>query len=198
MPRVLRQFAAIILAAGASQRMGTPKALLPWGGSTLLDYALEQAQAAGAEQIVVVFGPATRNLRLRVPTVFNPQPETGRSTSIRLAAAAVQDDTQPILIQSVDQPVPARVLSQLVEALTRDALIDIVVPIYQGRRGHPVLLAGALLPELRAVTEEDQGLRAVVKRHAGRVAEVTVSDESVVWNLNDPAAYAAARARLKQ
>jgi molybdenum cofactor cytidylyltransferase len=181
--------AAIILAAGASQRMGSPKALLEWRGSTLLEYAIDQARVASVSDLVVVLGPATRHLSLETPTVFNPEPETGRSTSIRLGASALGDDPSAVLVQSVDQPVPADVLRTLFGVQA-----EVAIPTFKGRRGHPVCLAGSLLEELRQVDEASEGLRAVVRRH--RVVEVPVDDESVVWNLNDPAAYEAARVRL--
>ena len=187
--------AALILAAGASERMGTPKALLAWDGTTLLDYALRQARAAGIDELVVVLGPATRHLELGATTVFNPTPETGRSASIRLGAAALSEAPEAILIQSVDQPVPADVIRALLEAIA--VSVDAAVPTYRGRRGHPVAFAGRLLDELRTVTEEDQGLRALVRRHAAQLHEVAVETEAVVWNLNDPAAYAAARAAVQ-
>src|SRR5581483_5250645 len=75
--------AAIVLAAGASRRMGTPKALLAWRGTTLLDYCISQARLASVSDLVVVLGPATQHLTLETTTVVNPDPETGRSTSIR-------------------------------------------------------------------------------------------------------------------
>ena len=175
---------AIVLAAGASQRMGTPKALLPWNGSTLLDYAVEQARAASVSDLVVVLGPATQLLTLEAVTVVNREPETGRSASIRLGAHAMADEIEAVLIQSVDQPVPAWVLLALFGAKA-----EVAVPVFGGRRGHPVCLAGSLLPELRELSETDQGLRAVVRRHA--VTEVPVETEAVLWNLNDPEAYAA-------
>jgi CTP:molybdopterin cytidylyltransferase MocA len=184
--------AAIILAAGASQRMGIPKALLPWGKSTLLDYAVEQARAARASEVVVVLGPATRHVRLDTTTVLNPDPETGRSASIRMAAAALEGTPAAIVVQSVDQPVTADILERLYEALVDET--EVVIPTYRGRRGHPVCVAGRLLPELRTVTEQEQGLRAVVRRHAEHVLEVATNSESVVWNLNDPASFAAAQA----
>jgi molybdenum cofactor cytidylyltransferase len=185
---------AIILAAGASQRMGTPKALLPWGGSTLLEYAIRQARAGGASQVVVVLGPATRHVQTDATIAFNPDPDTGRSASIRIAAAAVQSNPSAIVVQSVDQPVTSEILIRLYAAI--DDTTDVVIPTFQGRRGHPVCLSGRLLPELQAVTEEEQGLRAVVRRHARQVREVAIDSESVVWNLNDPAAFAAAQATL--
>ena len=183
---------AVIVAAGASSRMGSPKALLPWAGSTLLEHALSQARLAGVDALVVVLGPATAHLQLTdCTTALNPDPDTGRSTSIRIGADRLPDDLEAILIQSVDQPTSHELLSTLFAAIP-PALI--AIPLFEGRRGHPICLSGTLLPELRAVTEEEQGLRSVVRRHTA--TDVPVPDESVVWNLNDPAAYAAAVAAM--
>jgi molybdenum cofactor cytidylyltransferase len=183
----------VILAAGASQRMGTPKALLAWNGTTLLEYVVEQARAAAVDQIVVVLGPATQHLVMpNVILALNPRPETGRSASIRIGSEALRDDVSVVLVQSVDQPCRVDVLNALFEAVAHGS--DVAVPTYQGRRGHPVCFAGSLMPELRAVTDEDEGLRSVVRRHAEHLVKVPVQSEAVLWNLNDPAAYAAAQA----
>jgi CTP:molybdopterin cytidylyltransferase MocA len=69
---------------------------------------------------------------------------------------------------------------------------DVVLPVFGGRRGHPICVRGRLIPELTIVREEDQGPRAVVRRHADRVLEIAVPTADVLLNLNDPAAYAAA------
>ena len=187
--------ALILLAAGASTRMGSPKALLPWGATTLLEHALAAARAAGVADIVVVLGPATEHLAqdlAGVRVARNPDPATGRSASIRLACAELPAELEAIVVQSVDQPAAADILRALLAAVGPS--VDVAVPCYAGRRGHPVCLAGRLLPELQRVTEEEEGLRSIVRRHAHRLGEVAVDDESVVWNLNDPTAYAAARA----
>jgi molybdenum cofactor cytidylyltransferase len=192
--------AAVILAAGASERMGSPKALLAWGSGTLLDHALHQANLAGIETVVVVLGPATRHLERElagVTTAFNPEPTTGRSASIRLGCEALPDDLDAVVIQSVDQPCTGEVLVSVLTAL-RAVDAEVAIPVYQGRRGHPVCFAGRLLPELRTVNEQDQGLRAIVRGHAEHLLEVPVGTESVVWNLNDPVAYATARASAGQ
>jgi molybdenum cofactor cytidylyltransferase len=187
--------AAVILAAGASERMGTPKAILAWRDTTLLDCALREAGGAGVKELVVVLGPATRHLRPEAMTVVNSDPQTGRSASIRLGAAALPESVEAIVIQSVDQPVPATVLVALFDAIVGS--VEVAVPTYRGRRGHPVAFSGRLLSELRAVGEEEAGLRAVVRRHRSQLREVAVDDEAVIWNLNDPAAYAAARAAVQ-
>jgi CTP:molybdopterin cytidylyltransferase MocA len=179
----------VIVAAGASERMGQPKALLPWRGSTLLEYAVQQARQAGVADLVVVLGPATRDLRPDALIAFNADPETGRSTSIRLGAAMLPDGVAAVLVQSVDQPVPAEVVGALFGAVAAGARV--AVPTFHGRRGHPVCVSGVLLHELRNLREQDQGLRAVVRRHT--LTEVAVNAEAVTWNLNDPIAYAAAR-----
>jgi CTP:molybdopterin cytidylyltransferase MocA len=189
----------VILAAGASQRMGTPKALLAWHGTTLLQYALEQAHAAAVDDIVVVLGLATRHLEASLGdarAAFNLKPESGRSTSIRIGSEALPEDVQSVVVQSVDQPCPAAVLTALYAAVARGEH-EIALPSYQRKRGHPVCFAGSLLPELRQVSEEDEGVRAVVRRHAQHVVEVPVDSESVLWNLNDPAIYAAAQAHAE-
>jgi CTP:molybdopterin cytidylyltransferase MocA len=115
----------------------------------------------------------------------------GRSSSLRLGATAL-GQADAVLVQSVDQPCPPAVVGALFEAVEQGA--EIAIPTYGGRRGHPICVAGHLLPELRLVTEEDQGLRAVVRRHGAH--EVPVGTEQVLQNLNDPAAYAAALTRL--
>ena len=183
---------AIILAAGASQRMGTPKALLPWAGTTLLGYALQEALASAVTDVVVVLGPATQYLAATINaiTVVNPRPESGRSTSIRFGATALPDDVASVVVQSVDQPAPAEVLRALFGALTGPALV--ALPTYDGRRGHPVCLAGPLLAELRSLDERAEGLRSVVRGHQAHLVEVPVGSPSILWNLNDPAAYEAA------
>jgi molybdenum cofactor cytidylyltransferase len=187
------QRAAIVLAAGASQRMGSPKALLPWRGTTLLAYALRTLREASAEPIVVVLGLAHEQIQQQVPelagtrVVLNLDEASGRSGSIRIGSAALPDDVRRLIVQSVDQPTSADVLRALLDV---DAAV--VVPMHAGRRGHPVCFSGALVPELREVSEQTEGLRAVVRRHADDVVEVPVEDPSVSWNLNDPRAYAAA------
>lgn len=185
--------AAILLAAGASSRMGTHKALLVWHGTTLLAYALGELRLAGAEQLVVVLGLKHARIEAAVPDLagatvaLNLDEASERSGSIRIGAAAVSDAATAIIVQSVDQPCSADLLRQLYAARA-----EIAVPSRDGRRGHPVCFSGRLLHELRTVSEVDQGLRAVVRRHP--VLEVPVTSDTVFWNLNDPQAYAEALA----
>ena len=178
--------AAILLAAGESTRMGRAKALLPWGDTTLLEYQIAELRAAGIDDVVVVLGHAAEEGRPRVPSearvVVNEAYREGRASSLRTGAVALPDDADPIVVLSIDQPRPRRIVQQLLTR-HRDAGALVTVPVGDGRRGHPVVVAGALLPELRSASEEAQGLRGVIAAHEGEVREVhymLVSHESAV------------------
>ena len=125
--------------------------------------------------------------------VENPAYRSGRATSVRVGALALADDTRAVITLNVDQPRRAALVRAVLEAHLRgDA--PITSPEQGGRRGHPVIFAGALLPELRAVSEETEGLRAVVRRHAARRRIVHVDEPSIHLEFNTPAEYEAALA----
>jgi molybdenum cofactor cytidylyltransferase len=159
---------AILLAAGESTRMGRPKPLLPWGETSLLEYQAGELRAAGVDDIVVVLGHAADEVRPSVPAgarvVVNEAYREGRASSLRAGAEALPDGADPIVVLSVDQPRPRQITEQLLRR-HRDAGALITLPAGDGKRGHPVVLAGALLPELRAASEEAQGLRGVIAAH---------------------------------
>jgi molybdenum cofactor cytidylyltransferase len=188
----------LVLAAGESTRMGEPKQLLPWRGRPLVVYQVEQLRAAGADDVVVVVGhradevaPHAAAAGARV--VFNAAYRSGRASSIRTGAAALADDTRALITLSVDQPREAALIRRVLDAHLNGAAL-ITTPAHGGRRGHPVVFAGSLLPELRAVTEEREGLRAVVRRHGERRQIVPVDDPAIHIEFNTPDEYQAALA----
>ena len=184
---------AILLAAGESTRMGSPKPLLSWGGTTLIEYQVQQLTAAHVGQIIVVLGHRADEIRshldgLNARIVVNQNYQQGRASSVRVGAIAVPDDALAVVSVNVDQPRPAAIIEQLIAAhQTSNKLITL--PVYQGQRGHPPVFSGRLLPELRAVNEETQGLREVMRRYADSIQEVTIDDPIVLLNLNTPEDY---------
>jgi molybdenum cofactor cytidylyltransferase len=169
--------AAVILAAGASRRMGQPKALIPWGDNTLLGWELDELMRSTVDDIVVVTGRYADAVRRSLGDgarycVFNQRWPQGRATSLAKGAAALVAGGRPapevVVIQNVDQPTRADIIDALVSEL-RATGAEVVQPSYQGKTGHPVVLSGALIPELMAVTEETLGLRAVLERHPPRL-----------------------------
>ncbi len=188
---------AILLAAGESTRMGEPKALLRWGGATLIEYQVRQLSEAGVAETVVVLGHAADEIRKRVPSaarvVVNLHYKEGRATSLRAGAGALPDDAGPIIVLNVDQPRPSELLRSLLAAHEAGAS-PISRPAFEGQHGHPPVLDGLLLDELRAVEEESLGLRGVMAAHADDVADIDLGDERVLVSFNTPEEYAAALA----
>jgi molybdenum cofactor cytidylyltransferase len=179
--------AAILLAAGESTRMGSPKPLLPWGDRTLIEYQVQQLREAGVDDVVAVLGhcaddiaPLAEAAGARV--VLNPNYPDGRATSL-VAGALVLPDPETIVVANVDQPRPAHVIRTLIDDCgVRMALIT--APVYNGERGHPVVLDGRLLEDLRAATDENLGLRGVIGGHEGEVFESQFETAVVLLDLN--------------
>lgn len=186
----------VLLAAGLSTRMGAAKPLLDWFGAPLVAYQVAQLHAAGANPVLVVTGHEAARVEQALAgtdavTVRNPRYREGRASSIRAAAEAIREPPDRIVLLNVDQPRHAAIMARLLDEHARLGGA-ITVPVFAGRRGHPVVLAGSLLPELRLVSEAEQGLKAVVRRHAAERRELPFTDEEVLFDLNDPEAYARA------
>jgi len=187
--------AAILLAAGESTRMGRPKQLLDWHGRPLVAAQIEALLSAGCRPVVVVLGAHANSIRPILPSRAEVQVTTnrnwreGRASSIRTGARAVPTAAEAVVVTSVDQPTEASVIERLHHALTaaRDALI--AVPRHNGRNGHPPMLRAELLSELRSVSERQEGLRQVRRRHAERTIFVEVDNPIVTLNLNTPEEY---------
>jgi molybdenum cofactor cytidylyltransferase len=186
--------AAIILAAGASERMGYPKALLPYRGNSFLSGILDATFAAGVETRVVVLGYYADKIQVAldlsgVIVVRSENLDAGPIGSIRAGIRAL--DPHPVdgaLIWPVDRPhVPVAVITDLLDAF-RKTHQAIIVPTFRGRRGHPVIFARSVFDELLAAPDQ-RGARAVVRQSRTRVAEVPVTDSAVLEDLNTPDDY---------
>ena len=187
--------AAILLAAGESSRMGQPKQLLDWHGQPLVVAQTEALLAAGCRPVVVVLGAHLHSLRPLIPSRADVQVTTnrnwreGRASSLRTGARAVPPTSDAIVVSSVDQPADPDVIRELARALESAPEAMIVVPRHEGRNGHPPIFRSNLLPELQSVTERQEGLRAVRRRHAERTIFLEIDDPTVTLNLNTPDAY---------
>jgi molybdenum cofactor cytidylyltransferase len=185
--------AAVILSGGASRRMGSPKALLPYQGRPFLEHLLDVAKHPGIGVRRVVLGPDAEAISAQVSlepdeVVINLEWERGQLSSVQAAIRSLPPDTDGILLCPVDHPlISESLVSELIDAFgkTRSA---IVLPLYQGRRGHPVIFAARLYEELLNAPEE-KGARAVVWAHPEEVSEVPTNEEGCILNLNDPEAF---------
>lgn len=187
--------AAILLAAGESSRMGQPKALLDWSGRPLVTAQVEAMLEAGCRPVVVVLGAHAGRIREQIPSRADVQVTNnhvwrqGRASSIRAGARAVPANVDSIAVVSVDQPTGAGVLRRLADELEASGDALIAVPRHQGRNGHPPILRASLLGELQQVTERQEGLRQLRRRHADRTIFLEMDEPIVTLNLNTPEAY---------
>jgi len=173
--------------------MGRPKPLLPWGDTTLIEYQVREMLGAGLERVIVVLGHAWQDVKPyltgpAVETVINEAYRESKAGSLRAVAASLLDEDETVVILSVDQPRPRDVLTRLLAAHDAGAAL-VTVPVHGGRRGHPTVLAGALIPELRNVLDETLGLRGLIERHQAELREVAFDTPIVLLDLNTPDDY---------
>jgi len=185
--------AAVILAAGESRRMGTPKALLRHEGRTFLERLLEASRQPKIGLSRVVLGAHADRVQPALnlapdAVVINPEWKKGQLSSINVALKSLLPGaTDGIVLFLVDHPfVTAALVEDLIEAFYSSGKA-IVVPTYKGKRGHPVIFSSRLYDEL-LTAPTDVGARAVVWAHESEVLEVPTDEEGVVLNLNDPEA----------
>ena len=178
---------AIVLAAGSSSRMGRSKAMLTMGprGRTFVDAITQTLGAAGVAAVRVVVAPGLEPLP--PGGVMNPDPSAGMLSSVQCGLRAFPEDVDAVLVWPVDHPLVERDTVVAMIAAFRREKAPIVVPTHEGRRGHPVLFAACLIPELLAA-DPSYGARAVVHAHDDRL-ELAVADPGVIADIDTPEEY---------
>lgn len=185
--------AGIILGAGASRRMGSPKALLDYRGETFAD-RLIRVLSGVCDPVILALGHHADAIRPHVRghahVVVNPDPERGQLSSLQVALAAVPAEAEGFLFTPVDCPaMEPRTVSRMVEAFrSRDPATLFAIPCYRGHHGHPVCAARALITEFLALPSTAQA-RDVVHRHIGETQYVEVDDAGVLIDVDDREAY---------
>ena len=184
---------AILLAAGSARRLGhltrqQPKCLLEVGGRSLIEHQVDALRRAGIEEIVVVTGHDADAVRAAlgdrsVSFVHNDRHGEGMGSSIAAGIATVAD-ADAVLICLGDMPdIPPVVIETMIATLESDT--SIVVPVQDGRRGHPVLFGSAWLLELCALTG-DRGARDLLDREAPHLTLVACEDPGVHRDIDTP------------
>lgn len=184
----------VVLAAGASSRMGEPKGLVVVRGRPWIDRQLDAAQSAGVRRVVVVLGrdrerylEAVPSLAQRATIAVNHDPDRGPFSSIQCGLRALGAEEPPAaFVLPVDVPAAsAEVWRALAAALLGDSSVHAAVPVHGGRGGHPVLLSSPLAARLLSLPPGDR-LDHALGRPGVAVARVPVADPRVRLNLNRP------------
>lgn len=184
---------AIILAAGESKRMGEPKMLLPFGGKTIIEAVAESVVSSEVEGSLVVLGAEKQRIEEKIrdygiKSVFNPDFQSGMLSSVQCGFKAVPEGTRAVLVVLGDQPrISSSIINQLIEAYNKTGK-GIVLPVFEGERGHPVIIdikykeeVGNLSPEI--------GLRGTVYSHREDILEVEVDTPSILEDIDDETDY---------
>ena len=187
------QVAAIVLAAGGSQRMGRPKQLLPIRGRPMVRHVTEAVAATGLAQVIAVTGAHAEEVAaaladLPVEIVVNESWTEGMSGSMLAGLRVLRPEIQAALLVLGDQPALTTDLLQLLVNRYRATGAPIVAPFYQGQRGNPVLFDRVLFSELLAV-KGDRGGRLLIARHKEQVEWVEVDDPAVIMDIDSPQDY---------
>jgi molybdenum cofactor cytidylyltransferase len=194
---------ALVLAAGKSTRMGQTKALLALGAESFISRIVRTFRAAGVEDVVVVVGHDAERVsdalsRIEPPPriVVNPEYESGQLSSILAGLRAIdRPGVTAMLLTLVDVPLvsPDTVRAVLLRYRTTSAAV--VRPVSGSRHGHPVLIDRQLFPQLRSA-DTASGAKPIVRAHASDAGDVEVADEGAFTDIDTPAEYAAAAARI--
>ena len=189
---------AVLLAAGESRRMGELKALLLWRGGTLIEHQVASLKAGGAERIVVVLGHQAERLiprlegRDHLDWVVNHEYLQGKTTSVKAGLSALPSaGVSSVLFLNVDQPRSPEIVRRLLERHHAHGNA-ITIPEFGGKGGHPIIMDSRLLPDLKAIDEETQGIKAVVRRHSDAVERVDLGEPEILLDLNTREQYQAA------
>ncbi|HKE56788.1 MAG TPA: nucleotidyltransferase family protein [Pyrinomonadaceae bacterium] len=179
--------AAILLAAGRSSRMGAFKPLLPFGNKTVIQSCIDYLRTGGIEEIVVVVGHQEENVRehlkgASVHFAVNQDPDSAMGVSIGCGVRALPTVSRATLIALVDHPaVPAAVVAALIAERQKGSAL--VIPTWQERGGHPVLVDLQFRQQLESL-DQSGGLKAFFAAHGSRVKRIAVNSPYVARDMD--------------
>ena len=184
---------AIVLAAGESKRMGKLKQLMPLGTKTILEQTIDNLLDSRVSEVIVVVGYKAEALVEKVATrpvkiAVNPAYHQGMSTSIVAGLNLVNDKARAVMLALADQPfIDSQTINRLIDEFDSRTK-GIAIPVYQSRRGHPVIFAVKYKGELLRL-KGDIGGREIIEQHPDDVLEVAVNCEGICIDIDTVDSY---------
>lgn len=184
---------AIILAAGASTRMNRQKLLLPFNGKTIIETVVENVARSVNSNILVVLGSHREQIReqivnYNVKFCINANYTDGMLSSVICGFRALPEEAKVALIFLADQPqIPSPVTDLVIETWQKSGK-GIVIPTFNGKRGHPVLIETRYKTEIEKLDPE-KGLRVLAEKFKNDVYEVECSIPEILRDIDTPEEY---------
>jgi len=184
---------AVILAAGESRRMGKQnKLLLPVGGEALLVKFVKSVCDSDVDQVLVVIGHEAEKIKMELNNfslsfVYNPNFSEGMTTSIKSGVKRIPPDCDGFLICLADMPlIKAPEVNKLIHAYVQDRVKEkklIVVPVFQGHRGNPVLFSNEFRNDILE-HKNKSGCKGVIMNNSKYVKEIEMDDDKMLLDVD--------------
>jgi molybdenum cofactor cytidylyltransferase len=174
---------------------GAFKPLLKWGTRTVIGECIHQLSDSKLDEVFVVLGHRERDIRQSlagagVQYAINEEFQKGMLSSVKIGWAQTAPGTEGVLIALVDQPmVTAAIINKLIDAF-KEGKKRIVIPTYQGKQGHPIVLSNEFEEELMLMDDATpNGLKALIDAHRDEILEVPVDSPAVIEDIDRPEDY---------
>jgi molybdenum cofactor cytidylyltransferase len=180
----MRGIWSIILAAGESKRMGFPKMLLEFNGKSMIENVIEHVAGSESDNILVVLGACRNDMvklveKYDVKYCYNENYKAGMLSSVQCGFNNLPPDIEAALVFQGDQPfITPEVINSVIKAY-RSSGKGIIIPVYNGKRGHPLMLDGKYR-ELIDNLDPDEGLRSIAYICSGDIFEVETDEPGIL------------------
>jgi len=184
---------ALVLAAGESKRMGESKQLLSYDNKTILETVIDHITQSNVDETLVVLGSNRENIEeaikdLPVKSVYNPRFKEGMLSSAQKGFVSLPEEAEAVLVFLGDQPrIPSSVIDQIIRTY-HSSEKGIVLPVYDKKRGHPVLISTKYREEV-AHLDPQLGLRELIHNHPEDILEVDLDSSSILEDIDTPEDY---------
>jgi len=184
----------ILLAAGLSTRMGTPKQLLPFGNSTIIETVIDNLLQSKLDGVIVVIGHQADLIRLTIKSkpiqiTFNPNYHDGMLSSAQCGIRSLPKSSVAIAITLVDQPLITPDLIDIVIAAHHGNNYGITIPKFNNQRGHPAIFDRQYTEEILELDQYSGGLRSILQIHADDIFHVQVNSDRILQDIDEKADY---------